>query len=89
VIFSAQSESAWRETALEISGESSFDNTTWLAGGLTRVARSPANSVEGRLAQQLQDIELARASLSEWVQVDPANTQLKKMLDELDAVRRQ
>jgi hypothetical protein len=35
------------------------------------------------LAQQLQDIELARASLSEWLKSEPDNIQLKKMLDEL------
>jgi tetratricopeptide (TPR) repeat protein len=42
-----------------------------------------------KLAQQLQDIELARASLSEWVKCDPTNTRLKKMLAELDAAARQ
>jgi tetratricopeptide (TPR) repeat protein len=36
-----------------------------------------------QLAQQLQDIELARASLSEWLKSEPDNIQLKKMLDEL------
>jgi Tfp pilus assembly protein PilF len=38
-----------------------------------------------QLAQQLQDIHLARASLTEWLKLDPENIQLKQMLAELDA----
>jgi uncharacterized protein HemY len=37
------------------------------------------------LAQQLQDIELARDSLSQWLKCDPQNRQLRKMYDELPA----
>jgi tetratricopeptide (TPR) repeat protein len=36
-----------------------------------------------RLAQQLQDVELARDSLSQWLNCDPDNRKLRKMHDEL------
>jgi tetratricopeptide (TPR) repeat protein len=35
------------------------------------------------LAQQLQDAELARDALTQWIKCDPANQKLKKMYDEL------
>ncbi len=36
-----------------------------------------------RLAQQLQDVDLARDSLSQWLKCDPDNRKLRKMYDEL------
>jgi len=38
-----------------------------------------------QLAQQLQDIELARDSMSKWIKFDPANRRLRAMYDELKA----
>jgi tetratricopeptide (TPR) repeat protein len=38
-----------------------------------------------QLAEQLQDVALARDSISKWLQVDPQNRQLRKMYDELRA----
>jgi tetratricopeptide (TPR) repeat protein len=37
------------------------------------------------LAEQLQDAELARDSILQWLEVDPENRQLRKMYDELGA----
>jgi tetratricopeptide (TPR) repeat protein len=42
-----------------------------------------------QLAQQSQDIEMARALLVEWLKSDPENGQLKEMLNELNATVRQ
>ena len=36
-----------------------------------------------QLAQQLQDSELARDALSQWLKCDPGNRQLKKMYDDI------
>jgi tetratricopeptide (TPR) repeat protein len=36
-----------------------------------------------KLAQQLQDFDLARDALSQWIKCDPENRQLKKMYEEL------
>jgi tetratricopeptide (TPR) repeat protein len=38
-----------------------------------------------QLAQQLQDMELARDSLSQWLKSDPQNRQLRKIFDDLPA----
>lgn len=40
-----------------------------------------------QLAQQLQDRELARDALSQWLKYEPENQQMKKMLEELSATK--
>ncbi len=38
-----------------------------------------------QLAQQLQDLDLARDALSQWIKCDPENRQLQVMYDKLQA----
>jgi tetratricopeptide (TPR) repeat protein len=43
------------------------------------------NTERFRLAQQLQDINLARDALAQWVQAEPENTKLRAKYEELRA----
>ena len=41
-----------------------------------------------QLAQQLQDVEMAREALAQWIKCEPENQKLKKMFDELPSAGR-
>lgn len=41
------------------------------------------HSQRAQLAQQLQDVELARDALTQWATVEPENRKLQQMLDSL------
>ncbi len=43
------------------------------------------NTERFRLAQQLQDLDLARDALAQWVQAEPENTKLRAKYEELKA----